>query len=376
MRIGTPREIKPEENRVGLVPASVRELTRRGHEVVIETGAGAGIGIGDEAYQAAGAEIAPDADALFARAELIVKVKEPQPVEVGRLTPQHTLFTFLHLAAEPELTRGLVNSGATGIALETVRDRDGALPLLAPMSEVAGSMAAQVAARCLEAHEGGRGLLMGGTPGTPPAQVTVIGGGMAGSNAAQVALGMGAEVTILDTSLPRLRELRATFGPHVKLLHATAETVEQQVAESDVVVGAVLVPGAAAPRLIDRSTLARMRPGAVLVDVAIDQGGCFATSKPTTHTEPTYTVDGIVHYAVTNMPGAVPRTSAFALNAAMTPYVLALADKGPATAMQADPGLAEGLNVYRGAVVNPAVAHALDLPLEVNPMLHDQREAA
>jgi len=376
MRIGTPREIKPEENRVGLVPASVRELTRRGHAVVIETGAGAGIGIGDEAYRAAGAEIAEHADAVFERAELIVKVKEPQPIEAARLTPRHTVFTFLHLAAEPALTRGLMDSGATAVALETVTDDHGALPLLAPMSEIAGSMGAQVAARCLEAHAGGRGLLMGGTPGTPPAQVTVIGGGMAGSNAAQVAMGMGAGVTILDTSLPRLRELRATFGPHVKLIHATADTVEQQVAESDVVIGAVLVPGAAAPRLIDQSMLAQMRPGAVLVDIAIDQGGCFATSQPTTHAEPTYTVDGIVHYAVTNMPGAVPRTSAFALNAAMTPCVLALADAGPTAAMRADRGLAEGLNVHKGAVVNRAVARALDLPLNTNPMLHDQREAA
>ena len=363
MKIATPKEIKPQENRVGLTPGSVRELVGRGHEVFIETGAGAGIGARNTDYETAGARILPDADAVFATGEMIVKVKEPQAAEVGKLRPHHTLFTYLHLAAEPALTQGLIDSGCTAIAYETVTDDHGGLPLLAPMSEVAGRMGAQVAAQCLEAHAGGKGLLMGGVPGTAPAKVVVLGGGMAGTNAARIAMGMGAEVTILEKSLPRMRALYDIFGGRIRLIHSTTDSIEAEVTRADVVVGAVLIPGATAPALVSREMVAAMAPGSVMVDIAIDQGGCFATSKPTTHAQPTYTVDGVVHYCVTNMPGAVPQTSTAALNAAVLPYAIALADKGAQKAMADTPHLARGLNVIDGAVAHPAVAQAHNLPL-------------
>jgi len=363
MKIAIPKEIKPQENRVGLTPGSVRELVGRGHDVFIETRAGAGIGAGDADYEAAGATVLPDAEAIFAAGELIVKVKEPQSGEVAKLRPHHTLFTYLHLAAEPELTQGLIDSGCTAIAYETVTDDHGGLPLLAPMSEVAGRMGAQVAAHCLEAHAGGKGLLMGGVPGTAPAKVVVLGGGMAGTNAARIAMGLGAEVTILERSLPRMRALYDIFGGRIRLLHSTIDSIEAEVTRADVVIGAVLIPGAAAPALVSREMVAAMAPGGVMVDIAIDQGGCFATSKPTTHARPTYTVDGVLHYCVTNMPGAVPQTSTAALNAAVLPYAIALADKGAQRALAENPHLAHGLNVAHGAVTHPAVAQAHNLPL-------------
>jgi alanine dehydrogenase len=360
--IGVPREIKNNEYRVGLVPASVRELVALGQRVLVQGGAGAAIGLSDAMYRAAGAEIAADAAEVFARAELIVKVKEPQPAECALLRPGQVLFTYLHLAPDPEQARLLMESGATAIAYETVTDARGGLPLLAPMSEVAGRMAIQAGAHCLEKPCGGAGLLLGGVPGVAPAEVVVLGGGVVGYNAALIAAGMGARVTVLDRSLDRLAWLDAMFGNRVRTLHATAEAIESCVLGADLVVGAVLVPGAAAPKLVRREMLARMRPGAVLVDVSIDQGGCFATSRPTTHAEPTFVVDGIVHYCVANMPGAVPRTSAFALNDATLPFVAALAAKGWRQAMRDDPHLRAGLNAHAGKIANAPVAAALGLP--------------
>jgi len=365
VRVGVPREIKIQEYRVGLTPASVRELVLHGHQVVVEHDAAAGIGISNDMYRAAGAAIADTADAVFADAELIVKVKEPQPQEIARLREGQVLFTYLHLAADKEQTLGLMRSGATCIAYETVTDSRGALPLLAPMSEVAGRMAVQVGAHCLEKEQGGAGVLLGGVPGVPPGKVVVLGGGVSGTNAARMAVGLEASVTIIDKSLPRLYELDLQFGPRATTLFSTAETIEQAVLSADLVIGAVLVPGAAAPKLVSRAMVQRMRPGSVLVDISIDQGGCFETSRPTTHSDPTYVEHGVVHYCVTNMPGAVARTSAFALNNATLPFVLALAGKGWRVALADDPHLRNGLNVHAGKVTHAAVAR--DLGLEFLP---------
>ncbi|HEX4896329.1 MAG TPA: alanine dehydrogenase [Solimonas sp.] len=359
MRIGTPREIKNHEYRVGLTPAGVRELVGHGHEVFIEAGAGNGVGITDAAYRAAGAQLLGTAAEVFATAEMIIKVKEPQPVECRMLRPGQILFTYLHLAPDPEQTRLLVESGCVAIAYETVTDNRGGLPLLAPMSEVAGRMSIQAGAHAMEKAQGGNGVLLGGVPGVAPADVLVIGGGVVGYNAARVAVGMGANVTILDRSLPRLNQLDQIFGGRLNTIYSTQESLEHYASRADLVIGAVLVPGAAAPKLVTRAMLQKLKPGAVIVDVAIDQGGCFETSKPTTHQNPTYVVDGIVHYCVANMPGGVARTSTFALTNATLPFALALADKGYRQAMRDDPHLREGLNVHCGQVTYRAVAEAL-----------------
>jgi len=361
MKIGVPREIKVHEYRVGLVPASVRELVAAGHSVAVESGAGLGVGCSDGDYVASGATIVANAEAVFATAEMIVKVKEPQPEECARLRPGQLLFTYLHLAADADQAKALMASGATCIAYETVTAPDGSLPLLTPMSEVAGRMSVQVGATCLQKAMGGAGVLLGGVPGVKPAKVVVIGGGVSGTHAAEMAQGLRADVTIIDRSIKRLRDLDVQFGGAVKTLFSNAANIEAAVTEADLVIGAVLVPGAAAPKLVTEAMIYAMRPGSVVVDIAIDQGGCFATSRPTTHAEPTYEVHGVVHYCVTNMPGAVARTSAFALNNATLPYVKALADKGWEKAVQDDAGLAEGLNVVAGKVVHPAVARDLGL---------------
>ncbi len=359
MKIGVPREIKNHEYRVGLTPASVRELCVRGHEVLIESGAGLGIGMRDEDYQRAGAGIAADAAEVFARAELVVKVKEPQPDECRQLREGQLLFTYLHLAPDPEQARLLVESGVTAIAYETVTGPGGSLPLLAPMSEVAGRMAVQAGAHCLEKEAGGAGVLLGGVPGVASARVVVIGGGVVGTNAIRMAMGMEANVTVLDRSLKRLQELDFQFGGRLNTIYSTVDSLERYVTGADLVVGAVLIPGASAPKLVTREMIAAMRPGSVVVDVAIDQGGCFETSRPTTHSDPTYVVDEVVHYCVANMPGAVPRTSTFALNNATLPFVLALAGHGVRAALTHDPNLLAGLNVHRGRVTCSAVAEAL-----------------
>ncbi|MBI5716500.1 MAG: alanine dehydrogenase [Burkholderiales bacterium] len=365
MRIGVPQEIKPQENRAGLTPPAVQELVRHGHEVLVQSGTGAGIGCDDAQYTAAGARIVPDAAAVFAAADMVVKVKEPQPSEIAMLRRGQVLFTYLHLAPDAAQTRGLMASGCTAIAYETITDAQGRLPLLAPMSEVAGRMAVQVGAVALQRQgstKGGRGVLLGGVPGVAPGKVVILGGGVVGTHAAKMAVGIGAEVSILDKSLPRLRELDDLFGGRVKVLYASGAEVEQAALGADLVVGAVLVPGAAAPKLLTRAQVARMLPGAVLVDVAIDQGGCFETSRATTHAEPTYVVDGVVHYCVANMPGGVPRTSTWALNNATLPFTLALAGKGWRQACLDDSHLLEGLNVHEGQVTYAAVAQALGLP--------------
>jgi alanine dehydrogenase len=362
MHIAVPREIKTHEYRVALTPAGVRELVLAGHGVTVEAGAGLGAGFDDDAYRAAGAALAPDPDSTCSNAALVVKVKEPQPAEIARLRPGQLLFTYLHLAADRSQTLALLASGATAIAYETVRAPDGSLPLLTPMSEVAGRMSIQVAAACLQRPAGGAGVLLGGVPGVLPGRVLVLGGGVAGSNAARMAAGLGADVTIVDRSLARLRELAREFDGRVKTAYATRDAIERLVADSDVVVGAVLVPGSAAPRLVTRAMLAAMRPGSVLVDIAIDQGGCFETSRPTTHAQPTFIVDGIVHYCVTNMPGAVPRSATLALTEATLPYVKALADRGLAAAAAADPGFARGIAVHGGALCSEPVALALGMP--------------
>jgi alanine dehydrogenase len=362
MRIGVPKEIKPQENRAGLTPPAVHELVAHGHEVVIQAGCGAGIGCSDAEYAAAGARVLADAAAVFEAGELIVKVKEPQPEEIRRLRKGQVLFTYLHLAPDRTQTEGLLASGCTAIAYETITDDHGRLPLLAPMSEVAGRMSVQVGAVALQRPNGGRGVLLGGVPGVAPGQVTVLGGGVVGTHAAKMAVGVGAEVTVLDRSLTRLRELDDLFGGRVRLLYASAHDVERMAMQSDLVIGAVLVPGAAAPKLLRREQIARMQPGAVLVDVAIDQGGCFETSRPTTHAEPTYMVDGVVHYCVANMPGAVPRTSTWALNNATLPFTLALAAKGWRKACRDDVHLGRGLNVHEGQVTHEAVGVSLNLP--------------
>lgn len=359
MLVGVPKEIKQQENRVGLVPASVREVIRVGGSVLVEKNAGTGIGISDEQYRAAGAEIADTADEIFDRAELIVKVKEPQPTECRRLRPGQTLFTYLHLAPDPQQTRLLKESGVTAIAYETVTQNDGGLPLLTPMSQVAGRMSIQAGAHCLEMAQGGSGILLGGVPGVPPANVVVIGGGVVGTNAVRMAMGMEARVIVVDKSLSRLRELDFQFGSKLTTVFATEEALEHYVIDADLVIGAVLVPGAAAPKLVTRDMLARMRPGSVVVDVAIDQGGCFETSRPTTHHEPTYVADGVVHYCVANMPGAVPKTSTFALNNATLPFVLSLVTKGTKLALLSDGHLLNGLNVHQGMITYEAVAREL-----------------
>ncbi len=365
MRIGVPKEIKVHEYRVGLVPASVRELIHNGHEVVVEQNAGAGVGFEDSDFATIGAEILPTAADVFETADMIIKVKEPQTSEISMLRQDQVLFTYLHLAAEPEQTQGLVDSGCVAIAYETVTDDQGGLPLLAPMSEVAGRMSIQVGALCLEKEKGGKGILLGGVPGVPVAKVVVLGGGVVGTNAARMAMGLEASVTVIDKSLPRLNELDMQFGPTLNTIYATMETVEQYVIGADLVIGAVLIPGATAPRLVTKDMIKQMQKGSVVVDVAIDQGGCFETSKPTTHADPTYIVDDVVHYCVTNMPGAVARTSARALNNATLPFVIDLTIKGYQQALKDDPHLMNGLNIHKGHVTYEAVAH--DLGLEYVP---------
>ena len=361
MRVGVPKEIKVQEHRVGLTPMAVREYTHAGHEVLVQAGAGAGIGADDAAYVAAGARIVPTAAEVFAAAEMIVKVKEPQPGEWKMLREGQILFTYLHLAPDPDQARGLLDSGCIAVAYETVTDERGGLPLLAPMSEVAGRLAIEAAAFALRKPAGGKGLLMGGVPGVPPARVAVVGGGVVGTHAARMAVGLGAEVIILDRSLPRLRQLDELFQGRARTRFSSVATIEEEVLAADVVVGAVLVPGASAPRVVTREMLKRMRPRSVLVDVAIDQGGCFETSRATTHDAPTYEVDGIIHYCVANMPGAVPATSSHALNHATLPFGLALAEHG-GRALVVDPHLRCGLNIHRGRVTCAPVAHALGLP--------------
>ena len=359
MKIGVPKEIKNHEYRVGLVPSSVQELVAAGHEVLVERGSGLGVGIADTDYQAAGASIVKDAATVFNEAELIVKVKEPQLSECAMLKPHHTLFTYLHLAADPDQAKALQRSGATAIAYETVTADDGSLPLLTPMSEVAGRMSIQVGAYSLQKASGGGGVLLGGVPGVEPAKVVILGGGVAGTNAAEMAVGLKAQVVVLDRNVKRLRELQFAFGNRIQAVYSTAQSVERHVLDADLVIGSVLIPGAAAPRLVTREMVSRMRPGAAMVDISIDQGGCFETSRPTTHAEPTYTVDGVVHYCVTNMPGAVARTSTFALNNVTLRFVKALANKGTVQALEEDPHLAAGLNIYDGRVVHAAVTQAL-----------------
>ncbi len=368
MKIGCPKEIKPQEFRVGLTPNAAREAVGHGHDVIIESGAGAGAGFPDDDYIAAGARIVDTAQEVFAVADMIVKVKEPQAKERKMLREGQLLFTYLHLAPDPEQTKDLLASGCTAIAYETVTDAQGGLPLLAPMSEVAGRLAPQVGAWTLQKANGGRGVLMGGVPGVGPAKVVVIGGGVVGTHAARIAAGMGADVTVLDRSLPRLRYLDDVFGGVFGTRYSSAGNAAELVAEADLVVGAVLIPGAAAPKLVTRAQLSTMKPGAVLVDVAIDQGGCFETSKATTHEDPIYEVDGIMHYCVANMPGAVPRTSTIALGNATMPYMLALADKGWKQACADDPHLLNGLNVHAGQLTYYAVGKALGLDV-LSPQL-------
>ena len=359
MLIGVPKEIKNNEYRVGLVPSSVNELVHRGHQVVMETSAGDGIGFTDADYVEAGATIADSAENVFAEAEMIVKVKEPLAEERARLRADQVLFTYLHLAPDPDQTRDLVESGAACIAYETVTDAGHRLPLLAPMSEVAGRMSIQAGASCLEKPHGGRGVLLGGVPGVPAADVVVLGGGIVGTNATMMAVGLGASVTVIDRSADVLRRLVSEFGTRIQTAFSTRHTVESMVEKADLVIGGVLIPGAAAPKLVTADMVKRMKPGAVVVDVAIDQGGCFETSKATTHAEPTYLVDDVVHYCVANMPGGVARTSTFALNNVTLPFVVALADKGYKQALRDDPYLREGLNVHQGKVTFKAVADAL-----------------
>jgi alanine dehydrogenase len=362
VKVGVPTETKADEYRVALTPAGARELAVHGHDLIVQSGAGEGSAISDADFEAQGARIAPDAEAVFAEADLVLKVKEPQPPEVGLLRPGQTLFTYLHLAPAPELTRGLCESGATCIAYETVEDSHGRLPLLAPMSEVAGKIATQAGAFMLEKPFGGRGVLLGGVPGVAAATVMVIGGGVVGMNAAFIALGMEADVFVLDRSIDRLRELDIAFAGRASTVFSTTLAIEELLPRTDLVIGAVLIHGARAPHVITREQLSLMKPGAVLVDVSIDQGGCFETSRPTTHSHPTYEVDGITHYCVTNMPGAVPITSTYALTNATLPYVLALADHGVREAIARDPGLRTGVNVAAGRVTHPAVAQGVGMP--------------
>jgi alanine dehydrogenase len=376
MKVGVPTEIKDDEYRVAITPSGVREMTEHGHEVLIETGAGAGSAILDSHYEAQGARIVPDAEAVFGEAELVIKVKEPQQVETEMLSPDQVLFTYLHLAPAPELTRSLQESGATCIAYETVEDARGNLPLLAPMSEIAGKIATQAGAFMLEKPLGGRGILLGGVPGVAAANVMVIGGGVVGMNAAFIGIGMEADVFVFDKSIDRLRELDIAFHGGCSTVYSTTLAIEEMLPRADLVIGAVLVHGARAPNVVRREQLALMKPGAVLVDVAIDQGGCFETSHPTTHHDPTFEVDGIIHYCVANMPGAVPITATFALTNATLPYAIALADDGVAGAIEKDPGLRPGVNVAAGKVTHRAVAEAVGeeyTPLE-NALEHAKEE--
>lgn len=369
MRIGVPKEIKNHEYRVGMVPSSVRESVGNGHQVFIETNAGVGIDISDDDYRQAGAIIVDTAAEIFATADLIVKVKEPQPNECQMCREGQTLFTYLHLAPDPNQAKQLIESGCTAIAYETVTDEQGRLPLLAPMSEVAGRMSVQAGAHALEKAQGGRGVLLGGVPGVEPGHIVILGAGVVGTNALMMAIGVGAQVTVLDKSLKRLRELDAQFGHSLHTIYATQDAIDRYICKADLVIGAVLVPGGSAPKLVSRQMLKNMKTGAVLVDVAIDQGGCFETSLPTTHAEPTYVVDSIVHYCVANMPGGAPRTSTFALNNATLPYIIDIANKGYKRALLEDSHLREGLNVHRGKITHPAVGAALGYkvysPMEV-----------
>jgi alanine dehydrogenase len=376
VKVGVPTEIKADEYRVALTPIGVRELAEHRHEVVVQSGAGLGSAIEDEAFAAQGARIVPDAESVFAEAELILKVKEPQPAEVSLLKPHHALFTYLHLAADSELARGLCDSGATCIAYETVEDDGGRLPLLAPMSEIAGKIATQAGAFMLEKPLGGRGILLGGVPGVAAATVIVIGGGVVGMNAAFIAIGMEADVFVFDKSIDRLRELDIAFNGRCSTVFSSTLAIEEMLPRADLVIGAVLIHGARAPQVIRRHQLALMKPAAVLVDVSIDQGGCFETSRPTTHTNPTYEVDGIIHYCVTNMPGAVPVTSTYALTNATLPYVLEIADFGVRQAAVRDPGLRLGINVANEHVTNPAVAASLAMPLTPLEEVFDTPAAA
>ncbi|HEU4654838.1 MAG TPA: alanine dehydrogenase [Steroidobacteraceae bacterium] len=362
MRIGVPKEIKNHEYRVGLVPAGVRELAASGHEVFVQSGAGLGIGVDDAAYARSGAKVLASAKDVFEAAELIVKVKEPQLSECRMLRADQTIFTYLHLAPDPQQAQALIASRATAIAYETVTSPDGSLPLLTPMSEVAGRMSVQVGAASLQKANGGMGVLLGGVSGVPAAKVVILGGGVAGTSAAEMAVGLRADVTVVDKSLKRLRALEDIFAGRLKTCASTVEAIESLVTQADLVIGAVLVPGSAAPKLVTHDMVRRMKPGAVMVDIAIDQGGCFETSRPTTHADPTYVVEGVVHYCVTNMPGAVPRTSTFALTNATLPYIKALADNGIEAALSMDPYLASGLNVHAGAIAHEAVARDLGLP--------------
>ena len=359
MRIGLPQEIKNHEYRVGLTPASVRELVAHGHSVLVQSGAGAAIGLTDAQYQAAGASLAPDAATVFAQSDMVVKVKEPQASECAMLRPGQILYTYLHLAPDPQQTAALVASGAICIAYETVTSASGGLPLLAPMSEVAGRMAVQAGAAHLEKSKGGMGVLLGGVPGVPAGHVAILGAGVVGTHALQMAVGLGARVTVLDKNVDRLRQLDLVFGNRISTVHSNAQSLEDAVLDADLVIGGVLIPGAAAPKLVTRAMVSRMKPGAVVVDVAIDQGGCFETSHATTHAEPTFVVDGVVHYCVANMPGAVARTSTFALNNATIGHALAIADKGWRRALLEDVHLRNGLNVAQGQVTYAAVAQVL-----------------
>ncbi len=363
MRVGVPKEVKSCEYRVGLVPTAVGEFVHHGHHVLVESEAGREIGFSDDDYRQAGAEIASDAKAVFAVSDMIVKVKEPQLDEVDLLRAEQILFTYLHLAADKRLAEGLMRSGATCIAYETVTDDYGGLPLLAPMSEVAGRMSIQVGAHCLEKEQGGSGILLGGVAGVAPGRIAILGGGVSGSNAVRMAVGMEASVAVIDKSLRRLKELGEQFGSKLQTLFASVDIIRREVTAADLVIGAVLVPGAAAPKLVSRDTVQQMKRGSAIVDIAIDQGGCFETSRPTTHGAPTYETEGIIHYCVTNMPGAVARTSTFALNNATLPFALALADQGCKRALAEDVHLRNGLNVYEGSITHPAVALALGLPL-------------
>jgi alanine dehydrogenase len=359
MLIGVPSEVKNNEYRLGLVPSSVRELMVHGHEVIIQHGAGNKIGFDDAIFEQAGATIVASAEEIFQRADMIIKVKEPQAKECKMLRPNQILFTYLHLAPDPEQARLLQESGCIAIAYETVTDKNGGLPLLAPMSEVAGRMAIQAGATSLEIRNGGSGILLGGVPGVAPAKVVVIGGGVVGTNAVRMAIGMGAQVVVIDKSLERLYHLDLQFGSKIITIYSTTDAIERHIQKADLVVGAVLIPGASAPKLVTRDMVKNMRPGSVIVDVSIDQGGCFETSRPTTHQEPTYVVDGVVHYCVSNMPGAVPRTSTFALNNATLPFILELSNLGYKQAMLDNPHLLNGLNVYKGHLTHKAVANAL-----------------
>lgn len=360
MKIGVPKEIKNHEYRVGLTPASVRELTSRGHSVLVENNAGVAIGLTNEQYIAAGAEIFSDAPKIFANSEMIVKVKEPQPQECAMLRPDQILYTYLHLAPDPEQTEALIKSGAICIAYETITGSGGGLPLLAPMSEVAGRMAIQAGAAHLEKSKGGMGMLLGGVPGVPASHVVIIGAGMVGTNALQMAIGMGARTTVIDKNVDRLRQLDLIFGNRINTVFSSAQSIEEAVLDADLVIGGVLLPGAAAPKLVTASMISRMKPGAVVVDVAIDQGGCFETSHATTHDDPTFIVDGVIHYCVANMPGAVARTSTFALNNATIGHAISLADKGWKKALKDSMHLKNGLNVAEGKVTYEAVAMDLD----------------